>query len=350
MVRPRMPVTPPDVARFARRSGTMATISPAGPILPALVQPAPAIEPVHPGEGPAPSAGLAAAPAGAAGGPPSRLEVPAEFLARLSKAVEAGVADADEFASEHTPSERWMVPDWALMRMKFPPRSDEEELKFLHQVARTRTPEGVAAARYWSEHGLTDEWEKLLESYTRRVGPAQARAASKLLHDALSMTYSPTQIAKGTNARRRPFAVDPSLPLAVPKPGNNPSYPSGHASAAFAAGMVLSYLMPDRRAEFMGIANEASWARVYSGVHFPSDVLAGVQLAATVTSYLTRNSMARPQKGTAPAGGNTGVAGGRPLPGAVALTGTPIPGAPLIAGAPHASPAAAVMGQGQPGA
>ncbi|MCW2926806.1 MAG: phosphatase family protein [Thermoleophilia bacterium] len=330
----------------------MSAVSLAGPPLPTgLVQSSPAASPqavqaAMATAGLAPAAGLAAAPtvAGAApDGKPAAFDVPREFLDKLEAAVSEGTKDALTFAAEHTPAERWMVANWALLRMVWPPKDDAEDLAYLHGVAKTRTPAGVDAARYWSKHGLTDEWEAMLKQYTAKAGPAQARAATKLLHDALAMVNSVTQTAKAGAARKRPFVVDPSLPLAVDKPGNNPSYPSGHTSAAYAACMVLAHLMPDRAAEFMGIARDASWARVYAGVHFPTDVLAGAKLATTVTSYLIRTSQAQPIKGTVDPSVNPGVAGGRrALDGAAVLAGTPIAAA-------GASPAAPVMAPGQPG-
>lgn len=246
----------------------------------------------------APTAAIAPAPAAAASPPTAAtttpLDVPADFRAQLATAVREGVADATAYARGRPRSERDGVVDWALLRMKFPPRSDEAELQQLHRIASARTDAGVARARFWSEHGLTEEWERLLEDYARRAGPVQAQRARKLLGDALMMVNTITQTAKASNLRQRPFAVDPSLPLAVDKPGNNPSYPSGHTSAAFAACTVLAHLMPDRAQEFMAMASEASWARVYSGVHFPSDVMAGAKLATTVATHLARTSGAAP--------------------------------------------------------
>ena len=299
---------------------------------------------------------LAAAPTGAPTGAASgaiegeQLVVPQEFLDKLAKAVAEGAKDAAAFASHHTPSERWMVPDWALLKMAFAPKDDKEELVYLHKVADARTDGGVERARYWSKHGLTDEWIAMLEDYIKKVGPAQARAATKLMQDALMMVNNVTQTGKSANLRKRPFAVDETLKLAVDKPGNNPSYPSGHTSAAFAAGLVLSHLMPDRKAEFMGMAHEASWARIYSGVHFPTDVLAGAKLATTVATHLIATSQARPVNGTAPAV-NPGVAGGRKrLAGSPQLAGQPITGPTTVSSSPTGpSPAAAVMAPGQPG-
>lgn len=308
----------------------MSSIALAGRPLPAaLVQPAAAAVPA-----PAP-AGPPSAPAAPAAVP--KLDVPVEFAARLDQAMAEGVADAEAFARDHTPAERWMVPDWALLRMKWPPRDDAEDLAYLHQVARARTPDGIAAARHWAKHGLTDEWNRHLEQYMDRATPPQARAGRKLLNDALMMVNTITQTAKAGAARRRPFDVDPTLPLVVDRPGNNPSYPSGHASAAYAAGLVLAHLMPDRRDEFLGLAREASWARVYSGVHFPTDVVAGAKLATTVAHYLAENSLARP------------LPGGRNDRSSDSAAGSPLPDAPKLAGQPLAGGAGAVMGHGQPG-
>jgi hypothetical protein len=272
----------------------------------------------------APAGTLLPAQPAAPAGDGTPLDVPEEFRARLDGAVSEGRVDAREFAATHPRSERWMVVDWAMLQMKWPPKSDTEELAYLHKVAEGRTAAGVERAKFWSKHGLVDEWERMLDPYDKRVGPAQAKRARKLLRDTLMVMNTITQTAKAGAARQRPFVVDPTLELAVDKPGNNPSYPSGHTTAAFAAALVLSHLMPDRRAEFMGLAREASWARVYSGVHFPSDVLAGAKLATTVASYLTSVSGTRPVRGTA-ASVNPGVAGGRrALAGAAKLSGPPI--------------------------
>ncbi len=227
------------------------------------------------------------------------LVVDPEFRKRLDASIREGLADAKTFAREHTIGERDQVADWALLRMVWPPKTDDEDLAYLHQVEKTRTPAGTARARYWAKHGLTDEWEAKLKEYTSHAGPAQALAAEKLLHDALALVNTATQTGKAAAGRKRPFVVDESLTLAVDKPGNNPSYPSGHTSAAYAASIVLAALMPDRAKEFMDTAAEASWARIYGGVHFPTDVLAGAKMATTITSHLVRTSGITPIYGTA---------------------------------------------------
>lgn len=218
--------------------------------------------------------------------PPAPLAVPNDILSMLRSAVSDGVKEARDFQKSHPVSERWLIAGFALTKVGWPPRSDEKDLARLHELAKGRTPEQNASAIWWSDHGLGDSWTEQLKQYRAKAGPTQAKAAEKLLNDTLQIVNQATQISKASNARTRPFIVDPSLGLIVEKPGNNPSFPSGHTSAAFAAALVLSYLMPERQREFMSMAEQAAFARVYSGVHFPTDIEAGAKLATTIAAYM----------------------------------------------------------------
>lgn len=228
--------------------------------------------------------------------PTTPLQAPKELIDQITVAISEGSADAITFRRSHRREERWLVPGWALLRMKWPPKGEQQqaELDLLHSIAKARTPEQTATANWYSDHGLTEAWDIYLADYARQVGPAQARAAKKLLDDTLNMVNEITQTAKAASGRKRPYDVDSTLPVAVDKPGGSPSYPSGHTSAAFAAAIVLGYLMPQRANEFLNIAMQAAYARSYSGVHFPSDLASGAKLAATVAFYSTRSSKVLP--------------------------------------------------------
>ncbi len=56
------------------------------------------------------------------------------------------------------------------------------------------------------------------------------------------------------------------------------SFPSGHASFAFAYFVVLSAEFPARRRYFLGFAALIALSRLYLGQHYPADVLAGALL------------------------------------------------------------------------
>jgi membrane-associated phospholipid phosphatase len=87
-----------------------------------------------------------------------------------------------------------------------------------------------------------------------------------------------TNKAKNYYGRLRPYQVDPSIVPISRDPAKNPSYPSGHASGAYAAATVLEILWPQRAQEFEWWARQVALSRLQNGVHYPSDVIAGARL------------------------------------------------------------------------
>jgi membrane-associated phospholipid phosphatase len=88
------------------------------------------------------------------------------------------------------------------------------------------------------------------------------------------------QALKYTINRERPFV---RYPFIVSKPGaTDPSFPSGHTSAAFAAATTLSLNYP----EWYVIVPAFAWAgtvgysRMHLGAHYPSDVLGGAAIGS----------------------------------------------------------------------
>lgn len=64
------------------------------------------------------------------------------------------------------------------------------------------------------------------------------------------------------------------------------SFPSGHATVAFACATVLALAVPRLRWWLFGLAALIAWSRVYVGVHYPLDVLAGALLGAGIATAL----------------------------------------------------------------
>ncbi len=73
--------------------------------------------------------------------------------------------------------------------------------------------------------------------------------------------------------RRRPFS--PSHPTLIRTPRST-SFPSGHSAAAFAFATAACAELPVLAPALVPLAGAVAYSRVYTGVHYPSDVAAGV--------------------------------------------------------------------------
>ncbi len=172
------------------------------------------------------------------------------------------------------------------------PESTRDELAWMHRIASTRTPDGIAAAAWLSDSATEAMIESGLREYERIAGPDQARRGAKLLEDVVSYAEHMGRDMKKSVRRDRPFVTDPTLPVVITRPPtDNYSFPSGHATAAFAAAAVLGALVPAQRDAFLETAMQIAFARTYGGVHYPSDIVAGASLgmAAATAAMVWRS-------------------------------------------------------------
>ena len=58
------------------------------------------------------------------------------------------------------------------------------------------------------------------------------------------------------------------------------SFPSGHSASAAAFAVAVGDLLPALRLPLRGAASVVAFSRVYTGVHYPSDVLVGAVVGA----------------------------------------------------------------------
>jgi hypothetical protein len=185
------------------------------------------------------------------------------------------------------------------------------DLSELHQLEPTRTADQDATALWYSDHGHKDVWRAYLQQVEAGLSAVDATRAERVFTRAMDLASSVGDAAKGVFAELHPYVTDPTLtPLKKGKgadapqtPGTDPSvppsdptgstkpsysYPSSHATASFAAAAVLSALAPARAAEFAATAEQVAFSRLYAGVHYRSDVVAGAWLGALLAADAMR--------------------------------------------------------------
>ena len=63
----------------------------------------------------------------------------------------------------------------------------------------------------------------------------------------------------------------------------DPSFPSAHSVFAFMMATLLSHWFPRYRVIFFVIAGFIGWTRIYLGLHYPIDIIAGALLGYGIT-------------------------------------------------------------------
>ena len=130
----------------------------------------------------------------------------------------------------------------------------------------------------------------------------QASAVGFVYAEALSLALFAKNAGKFLVPRVRPWAYFAADTGRMPKePGGDDSFPSGHASMSFAAASfsvsVFSYYSssqpgwPEWRVPFAvlnyGLAAATAVFRVFAGMHFTTDIIAGAVLGAFIGSAVT---------------------------------------------------------------
>jgi acid phosphatase (class A) len=160
-------------------------------------------------------------------------------------------------------------------------QQDFEKLFFYQQ---TRTEEQCAFART-QPHPEFDE----MFLHTGPLTEEEALRAKPIVNRVMKLSERIASYHKKKYARVRPFNVEPSLKPCTFRPTGNTAYPSSHASSATAGACVLAYLYPAKSQAIIDYGQYLGELRVITGVHHPSDVQAGQDLAKNLCENLLSN-------------------------------------------------------------
>ncbi|OAB46090.1 phosphatase PAP2 family protein [Paenibacillus glacialis] len=100
---------------------------------------------------------------------------------------------------------------------------------------------------------------------------------------ALAVSHIPVAIAKKLYPRIRPYLALPETNT-FRNPLSDHSFPSGHTTAAFAIAIPFIVAIPELWSLFLSLSIIVGFSRIYLGLHYPSDVLAGVVIGTSVAT------------------------------------------------------------------
>jgi len=151
-------------------------------------------------------------------------------------------------------------------------------------VAAAPTPWLDAPARRLSQAAnFSRVWLAIAAGIAILGGPDGRRAALRGVL-AVGVTSATVNIGMKTiRPRHRPDRAAARVPAArlVPMPSSG-SFPSGHSASAFAFASSVGASLPAAAPPLVALAAAVAYSRVYTGVHFPGDVIIGSVIGVVI--------------------------------------------------------------------
>jgi hypothetical protein len=190
----------------------------------------------------------------------------------------------------------WMMTPADIVKERPAPPPSTSSAQMAQEVAEVRdtvdnlTRDQLAIALKWNDGAATytppGHWNDIATEYVSNAHWSEVRAArafallNMAMHDAAVGCWE----AKYTYFNPRASQLDRSIKTSIGLP-NFPSYTSGHSTFSAAAATVLSYLFPSGASSFEAMRDEAAISRLYGGIHYMSDIVAGKDHGRRIGAY-----------------------------------------------------------------
>jgi hypothetical protein len=161
--------------------------------------------------------------------------------------------------------------------------TDLTDLAIILSIQSSRTPEQIAEAKLDSQYSI-----KLMTDVIDPSFPTSYPATFALLEHVNADEVFIMRKLKKQNGRLRPYVQHPTLVIPVVS-AKEFSYPSGHSSGAELQARLLGKLFPAKAEDLLRRARQIADSRVVAGVHYASDITAGLTLGDILFNELESN-------------------------------------------------------------
>ncbi len=178
-----------------------------------------------------------------------------------------------------------------LVKLLAPPPADDSpqtqaEIQELIRIQEKRTSQEEAAAQADVKMTIFQiAGDVLGPRFTPENLPVAAKFFERLEQDE-GFVVRP---AKGTWNRPRPYMLSQKIKPCV-RQSRSGAYPSGHATFGYLGGIVLANMVPEKKAEIFARTAQYGFHRMVGGVHYRSDVEAGLISGTVIAAIMMQNT------------------------------------------------------------
>ena len=163
-------------------------------------------------------------------------------------------------------------------------RPEIELFRSIHLGAKSSFLDAVSLLFSWSALGWFPPLVAVLLLLNKKTKPYTAPILLSSLLGGLILVHA----IKDAMPRLRPSNLDFAQPM---EQHRQSSFPSGHTTLAFCTATSAFYVARRRGHKYVGAAllpwaAMVGWSRIYRGVHWPSDVVAGAMLGIAVSTLV----------------------------------------------------------------
>jgi membrane-associated phospholipid phosphatase len=167
---------------------------------------------------------------------------------------------------------------------------DELDASVYSAIARTSTPVLDSVMRRLSRAADYSRLSMIGAGVLSVTYGEPGRRAARFGLAAVGVTsFIANLVAKPLAGRPRPLRD--TLPVPVRRQVSMPlsrSFPSGHSASAFAFATAVGHVLPPTRTPLALLAAAVAYSRIHTGVHYPSDTIAGAVLGVVIAEATTR--------------------------------------------------------------